>query len=41
MEDESLYEQHGEHGRVGYYVKTVGNAPVPAPQKLSADVSKH
>ena len=34
---ERYYEETGEHGRAGYYVKTVGNAPVVAPTALTAD----
>eukprot|EP01051_Picozoa_sp_SAG22_P019111 SAG22_NODE_3424_length_1719_cov_3.514815_2_plen_72_part_00 len=34
---ERYYEKDGEHGRAGYYVKTVGNAPVAAPTALSAE----
>jgi len=36
-EPEQLYSAEGEHGRAGYYVKTVGNAPVAAPTKLNAE----
>jgi hypothetical protein len=34
---ERYYEETGEHGRAGYYVKTVGNAPVVAPTALTAE----
>ena len=34
---ERYYEESGEHGRAGYYVKTVGNAPVVAPTALTAE----
>ena len=34
---ERYYEETGEHGRAGYYVKTVGNAPVVAPKALTAE----
>jgi hypothetical protein len=37
VEGERFYEESGEHGRAGYYVKTVGNAPVAAPTALSAE----
>jgi hypothetical protein len=33
---EAYYEEEGEHGRAGYYVKTVGNAPVAKPTALSS-----
>ena len=37
---ESVYASSGEHGRVGGIVKTVGNAPVKAPQKLTKEVRR-
>ena len=32
-----LYEAGGQHGQAGYYTKTVGNAPVASPRKLSPE----
>ena len=36
-EPERLYEASGSHGMAGYHVKTVGNAPVAPPRKLTDD----